>query len=508
MKRGYPTLAIGVGVASLVAMEILGGRMLAPICGQGLILWSILPGVTLASLSAGLALGGRWSDRGASAARLGLLLAAAGLWLLAGSLLRGTVLNALGAADVRVALLLAALAFFSVPSILIGMAGPHALKLGAPGTDGMGRWAGGLAAVAALGGVSGLLLSELVLLPSLGTSRLLIAVGIVLIGTGLPGLVGRGGAGSRLPALVAVLMAGAALGYGRSDTASHAERGVVFLGQSPYAELSVVDDRGFRYLLADGALRAAVDTALWWESLLPHENAATIARRFRRDPGDLLLVGLGGGTVARHFAMYGWSVEAVEIDPLVVDVARRFFGVDAADVHVSRMDGRRYLRTRTGRYDAIIVDAPAQPPTVSHLLTKESLDLMKSRLNPGGLLVISVPSIGWEDEVIRSVAATAKTCFSHVVALPTMEPPNAAGEVVLLARDDALDLVAELPIPQDRFSADYDRAHAWDNRFEPSTSGATILTDERSAYDLWTEWAAVRQRNESRGQGGRTHASR
>ena len=44
-----------------------------------------------------------------------------------------------------------------------------------------------------------------------------------------------------------------------------------------------------------------------------------------------------------------------------------------------------------------------------------------------------------------------------------------------------------MPIPEWRFSAEYDMAHAWDNRFEPETKDAVLLTDDRNPVALWGE---------------------
>jgi hypothetical protein len=74
--------------------------------------------------------------------------------------------------------------------------------------------------------------------------------------------------------------------------------------------------------------------------------------------------------------------------------------------------------------------------------------------------------------------------FAYVIALPTMEPPNAAGNVLLFARSLPLELPEELPAPTWRFSPEYDLAHAWDNRFEPE-AGAEPFTDRRCPTDRW-----------------------
>jgi hypothetical protein len=62
-----------VAGAAVLAIEILGTRVLGPFYGVSLFLWSALITVTLVALSAGYWLGGRWADRGLAIARLGVL---------------------------------------------------------------------------------------------------------------------------------------------------------------------------------------------------------------------------------------------------------------------------------------------------------------------------------------------------------------------------------------------------------------------------------------------------
>jgi 16S rRNA A1518/A1519 N6-dimethyltransferase RsmA/KsgA/DIM1 with predicted DNA glycosylase/AP lyase activity len=47
-----------------------------------------------------------------------------------------------------------------------------------------------------------------------------------------------------------------------------------------------------------------------------------LAKSFFEKPGELLLIGLGGGSMIKNFAKDGWKVDAVEIDPTVIRVAQ------------------------------------------------------------------------------------------------------------------------------------------------------------------------------------------
>ncbi len=41
--------------------------------------------------------------------------------------------------------------------------------------------------------------------------------------------------------------------------------------------------------------------------------------------------------------------------------------------------------------------------------------------------------------------------------------------------------------PDYRFSANYERNHAWDNRFVPDTKNSIILSDDLNPIDIWSE---------------------
>jgi len=86
---------------------------------------------------------------------------------------------------------------------------------------------------------------------------------------------------------------------------------------------------------------------------------------------------------------------------------------------------------------------------------------------------------------VRALAASLREQFTVVYALPTMEPPVALGNVVLMASRRALEFPEDLPLPESRFSDAYHRLHAWDNRFIPRPG--RVLTDDLNPADVWAE---------------------
>jgi spermidine synthase len=109
-------------------------------------------------------------------------------------------------------------------------------------------------------------------------------------------------------------------------------------------------------------------------------------------PRNILIIGLGGGTLPRTLAklLPGVDIDVVEIDPSVVSVARQFFGFKPDEhQHVFEEDGRAYVRRmlRTDkRYALIMLDAYDNQYIPEHLLTQEFLAQVRALLAPNGIV--------------------------------------------------------------------------------------------------------------------------
>ena len=485
MKNNYVYIVVSVSGASVLALEILGTRVLGPFYGVSLFLWSALITVTLAALALGYAIGGRWADAGPKLGRLCLLLLLAGLWVLVIPWLRRPVLGVAEPLGLRLAVLVAATVLFFPPLVLLGMVSPYAIRLKASGLDVVGRTAGNIYAVSTVASVAAALLVGFFLIPVVGVTRLTLGTGVLLVGTAIFGMTGK--SRSKAAVLLLLFAAGAVAVLtliGPGDRASTA--GVLAIEQSAYGEIRVVESDGARLLLIDGGTHTSIDTASG-ESLFPYVDVLDIAKLFYDEPGRMLLVGLGGGSVVKRFAGEGWRVDAVEIDPVVTRMAREHFGLADEEAAVYHMDGRGFLATTGETFDLVIMDAFGSSSIPFHLVTRESFALIHSRLVPNGILAMNIEATAWHDIFVHSLAVTMQEVFGHVVALPIAEPPNTLGNLVLLASDRPLELDRDPPVPTDRFSPEYNRAHAWDNRFEVDPKGVPVLTDDHNPVDIWAE---------------------
>ena len=482
----YVYLAVIVSGASVLAVEILGTKVIAPFYGASLYLWSALISVTLAALSVGYAIGGRWADRGPNLRRFAAVIGLAGVWIALIPWMRMPVLAATESVGLRRAVLITATALFFPPLVLLGMVSPYAIRLKAASLDVVGTTAGNLYAISTVASVVAAIATGFFLIPNMGVSRLLLLIGLALVVTSAIGMALRSGA--KAIVVAALVFGGGAVVIVRASPSVtvNPEWGLLDVRQTHYAEIRVVERDDTRYMLIDGGTHTIVDPRTW-ESRFPYVKVLDLAQWMFAEPGEMLLVGLGGGSVVKSFHRGGWRIDAVEIDRGVVETAYAHFGLKSDEARVFVMDARQYLITHDGAYNLIVMDAFGSSSIPFHLVTEEAFALVKSRLSADGVLAMNVEAVGWDDVIVRSLSATAQRRFAHVTVLPIAEPPDQIGNLILLASDRSIVLRDEPPIPMDRFSADYDRAHAWDNRFEVDTIGVQVLTDELNPIDVWAE---------------------
>ncbi len=145
----------------------------------------------------------------------------------------------------------------------------------------------------------------------------------------------------------------------------------------------------------------------------------TAALAYPPRPKRLLEIGLGGGRTVSylHRAMPSLSVTAVEIDPAVVAVARKHFGlVEDKRLQVVVDDGRKFIQENNEKYDIIIIDAYRGTWVPETLTSVEFFELVKRRLKPGGAVAQNVePTTLFYD----AMAATLMAVFGNVDAYRT-----------------------------------------------------------------------------------------
>jgi spermidine synthase len=159
------------------------------------------------------------------------------------------------------------------------------------------------------------------------------------------------------------------------------------------------------------------------------------------NPRRALVIGLGTGSTA------GWlgavpemeRVDVVEIEPAIVEVARRCADVnehvlDNPKVSIFFDDAREVLLSSHQSYD-IIFSEPSNPyrAGIASLFSREFYQAARRRLAPGGIFLQWVQSYEVDSRTVRSIYATLSSEFGAVETWQTQ-----SGDLILMATEATL----------------------------------------------------------------------
>jgi SAM-dependent methyltransferase len=172
---------------------------------------------------------------------------------------------------------------------------------------------------------------------------------------------------------------------------SEPRRGARSEGVRPRARSEVVRRGGALELRVDGTFASLYRadtprTGSVWDALAAPVLALPPARRRR-----VLILGLGGGSAARLVRALAprARIVGVEIDPQVVALARRWFGLGELGIEVVRADAERFLLRCRERFDAVLEDVfvgPGRAVRKPDWMLERGLGLAAARVARGGVL--------------------------------------------------------------------------------------------------------------------------
>ncbi len=412
--------------AIVMALEILGSRLLAPVFGNSLFVWGALIGIILAAMSSGYAFGGWASDRYRVAAVLAWLLLGSGAWTLLMSWTGQAAIFKVAkmVEDPRWGPSLAACVLLAPPAFGLSGVMPALLRLAVVDMGYLGRHTGSMIALSTVGSLAGTWGTAFFLLSWLGTQTLVASLGVIQLLLGLLWLQQGSGKVTKLIGLflTGVLILGWQL-FGQALPVA----GVVYQEDSPYQQVRVRDDDLFRYLVLDRTWHAVM-----WRSdpttlFLPYSQLMVAAVALAPEPKRGLILGHGGGSLAKWLALV-WpelELDVVEVDPVVARMAEQYFAYHPpANHHVFVQDARVFLRDTKGTYDVIWIDAFARHLVPFHLTTVEFFAELRGRLSPNGVVALNLASSGDGGDVQRAnaVVQTVKTAFPTIESFGVKGP--------------------------------------------------------------------------------------
>jgi len=219
--------------------------------------------------------------------------------------------------------------------------------------------------------------------------------------------------------------------------ATHAVAGEVIVVEkkSPYVTVYVSEDSdGMRILRFErfGARQSVVKLGDPDHLELPYAQVIPIALAFVDSPQSALVIGLGGGTIPSFLRKHhpAMRIDVVDIDPVVVEVAKSHFGFredDRMRAHVE--DGRRFVEQSKTRYDLIFLDGFGTDSVPAHLTTREFLTAVRNILSARGVVVGNL----WGRDVNRLYDSMVKTYRSVYDDIRIVDVVGSGNKILIAA---------------------------------------------------------------------------
>jgi predicted membrane-bound spermidine synthase len=167
--------------------------------------------------------------------------------------------------------------------------------------------------------------------------------------------------------------------------------------KSPFnGELTVIDYNGTRNLLDRGVrgvmLQSSMNLQRKNEIMLDYVKVMALITALHPQPSRIFNLGLGGGELPRFELSQcaHCSVESVEIDPAVIDIATRYFNVANTRHKITGGEGFSNLQSRSEKFDVIWLDAvlPTEGPRA--YMKSEQLETLRTHLRDNGTIIANM----------------------------------------------------------------------------------------------------------------------
>ncbi|RKM60464.1 spermidine synthase [Butyrivibrio sp. CB08] len=454
---------------SVMAVELGASRLLAPYFSSSQIVWTIIIGTIMIAMALGNIYGGRKADKDPDPAGLYRRILIAAIWIALIPVLGKYIIIGISAVLVFavnsnflvIAAFAACMVVFVFPLFLLGTVTPSLAKYTTDSLEDNGRIIGTLGAYNTVGSIIGTFVPTFVTIPAVGTAvTFLIFSGILIVLSILyfvspyedgAASAQSGGSANGKKSLakgdLRRIIAGALIFFlcvifGHNTSFAFWENDLTFEGESVYNYLQVKETDNSvilstnvlfgvqSILIKDGAL-----TGMYYDYAMAAPYMAGIKEKEKSgEELNLLILGMGSGTYATQLSRYfdNITVEGVEIDDKITDLAHRYFELPA-ETKVTTYDGRAYLAAIDGQYDVIMVDAYQDITIPFQMSSVEFFSMVKEHLAPGGVMVVNMNMYSDDQEGINTyLSDTISSVFSDVV---TVKVPNSTNRE-LFATDD------------------------------------------------------------------------
>ena len=423
MKKYKLEIIVFLSGAIEMGLELLASRILSPYVGSSNVVWTSIIGIILASMSLGYWYGGKKAEKDLGQDELSEILLKATLFTSLIPLFETVIVkNIAGLSENLIfSAIICAIFVFSIPSFLLAMISPIAVKIKTKETSDAGVSSGDISALSTLGSIIGTFFMGFVLIPHIGVNN--INIGIVCILMIMSIIIRKNKDKKYLYLIVFTVSISIISIVSGKYIFKKSNSDIVLDTDSQYSRIWVTTvsnkNENYKTLQVDRGLESYLDTTTN-EMGAEYLKFYDLFDYYNKDAKNTLLIGGAAYTYPMHYLNKydDKNIDVVEIDDKMTKIAEKEFGLNLNDnrIKVYSQDGRSFFNYSQNKYDTILIDAFKGLNAPFELTTYEALENAKTLLNDNGLVITNIISgiEGDKSDFLKYEYSTYKAVFDDV----------------------------------------------------------------------------------------------
>jgi predicted membrane-bound spermidine synthase len=404
----------------VLALELLAGMIISSYYGSSHVAWALTLGFTLVGLAIGYFLGGILSTRKPLQNVLFNCFMISGLLTGLLPVLSNKIFLFTSDMGFYTGLTLCVMILIVPPIMSIGCSTSILIQLLKKDKAVTGKIAGKVYGISTLGGILSALLMGFFIIPSFGVSIPLLLTGLILI---INAFFFIDFNKKKLLVISCVIFYGLTgfITYNKVKQKKSRNIKIAYESEGIMGQIKVLDSKSpdmpfpTRRLLINGIPQTYIVNQPTAYSLWNYPHFISAFASMKNRESSVLLIGFGGGSVARELKDLKFDFEVVEIDERIIPLAKKYFYFDTKNLKCTVDDARHFIKNSGKKYDLIIYDVLTGEAQPNYVFTIESLNELKNVLNPGGMVVINYQGIvnDPKDKAFYSLYKTFETSGFH-----------------------------------------------------------------------------------------------
>ena len=423
MKKYIMKITVFLCGALGMVLELVAARILSPYVGSSNLIWTTIIGIMLTSMSIGYWLGGKIADKRPDINLLSFFILIGAFFTSIIPILETALVKPLSEVmnELVVIAIICSTIVFGIPSFILAMVSPFAVKLEDKNHEEIGKTSGKISSLSTIGSIVGTFVAGFLLIPNLGVRTLILIITITLFI--LSFIMFNKKNVKYSIAMVLCLIALIGLNYYGKVLFEKNNPDIIQDVDSQYSRIWIknisVGDINYKTMEVDTGLESYInkDTNEMGAKYLYYYD---LFDYYNKDAKSTLMIGGAAYTYPTYYLnkYQEKTIDVAEIDEKMTELAIDEFDLDIENprLKIYTQDGRSFLNNTENKYDTILIDAFKGLNAPFELTTYEALVKAKNALNDNGMVITNIISSleGEDEDFIKYEYSTYKKVFEDV----------------------------------------------------------------------------------------------